>query len=52
VDSSKNCNILLDIKEKIEKIKTGEAGGSFRGKTAGSGPANQGSNPCPPAIAE
>jgi hypothetical protein len=25
------------------------AGGSFSGRTTGSGPVNQGSNPCPPA---
>jgi hypothetical protein len=45
-----SSNILLDIKAKIEKIIPGEVGGSFSGRTAGSGPANQGSNPCPPAT--
>ncbi len=43
-------DISLDIRERIEKTERSETGGSFRGKTAGSGPANQGSNPCPPAT--
>ena len=33
-----------------KNIVAGETGGSFRGRTAGSGPVNRGSNPCPPAT--
>ena len=40
---------FLDITLKIVRIRV-IVGGSFSGRTAGSGPANQGSSPCPPAI--
>ena len=41
--------IFLDIRERIGNIMGNEAGGSFSGRTAGSGPANRGSSPFPPA---
>jgi hypothetical protein len=43
-------DIFLDIKRRNEESIAGESGGSFSGKTAGSGPANRGSNPRPPAT--
>ena len=42
-------DVFLDFFRRVVKFLA-FVGGSFNGRTTGSGPVNQGSNPCPPAI--
>ena len=49
--SSKNeTRFSLTLERGSGTVCADEGGGSFSGRTAGSGPANRGSNPFPPAI--